>query len=554
MRATSKVICLTALALCSALMPSREIYGAGAGHHSKKVIPVKGRHRTVVRLKPVPDLLHDKLLSLRQGYRLGETPRRNVWEKLDTLSARNQEMRPLDRILLLNTQASLLMDAGYPTLAAIYSSQVLRLGSSPWAKEMQPAWATLRQASSQRPIQTVLEVVASEVNLQGRPAPVFASDWNYFLGNAAAHRGEASKAIEFYQSLKYGDRYYFAGKYQEAMLLIDQDKANEAEAVLKKILIPMNAKFSPLADDYRTKIMDFAYIGLGRIAYEKGEFTDSVKMYRSVDRRGVNFYDALFEQAWAFFMGGYPMHALGAIHGAESPFYANVFNPEATLLKSMIHYWLCRYDDSRNALADFMEKYQPSVDQLKSYLERKNLAPEVAYQLFENLVSGVSSESLGLPKAILETAAEKDSMLFAREQYAAIVAEKGRLEANGIFGSKAGTRRAFDFLDHWTAALQKDLGRRYLAELNDMKKEFDRLYSQAEFLYVELLMSEKDQILGKDLHASTKITRVSSKLKVGGWGDKTQSWDDPKNGEYWWDEVGFYIAPLTSMCGVSQVK
>ena len=89
-------------------------------------------------------------------------------------------------------------------------------------------------------------------------------------------------------------------------------------------------------------------------------------MYRMVNRDGTNFYDSLFEQSWAFFMGGYPMHALGALYAAESPFYTEVFNPEAPMLRSMVHYWLCRYDDSRNALAvaQWLEK-NPNVTWVK---------------------------------------------------------------------------------------------------------------------------------------------------------------------------------------------
>jgi hypothetical protein len=544
------------LALC--LLVPQEVLAANGARNSKRLPAARTQGKIGSKAKPIykspQDTVHDKIVSLRQAYRTGTIQKKVIWEKLDEISSRPDDLRIGDRILLLNTQTSLLMDAGYPTLAAIYAAQTLRLGASATGGDMQYPWATLRNASINRPIHTILEVVALESDLQGRSAPAFGSDWNYFLGNAAAQSGDARKAIEYYQGLKYGDTHYFSAKYQEAMLLVEQEKLSEAEAVLKKILIPMGDNFGPAQNEKRRKIMDFAYMALGRIYYEQQRFLESIKMYRSVDRHGMNFYDALYEQAWAFFMGGYPMHALGAIHGAESPFYADVFNPEATLLKSMIHYWLCRYDDSRNALADFMEKYQRNVEQLKNYLDRRNLEPEVAYQLFENLVSGVSSESLGLPKAILETAAEKDSMLFARDQYASFVAEKGRLDAKGVFGSKIGTAKAGDTLGKWLQALRKDLGRRYLAELNDMKRDFDRLYSQAEFLYVELLMSEKDQILGKELHASTKITHVSSRMKVTGWGDKTQSWRDPINGEYWWDEIGFYIAPIDSMCGVSQEK
>ena len=87
-----------------------------------------------------------------------------------------------------------------------------------------------------------------------------------------------------------------------------------------------------------------------------------------------------------------------------------------------------------------------------------------------------------------------------------------------------------------------------------MKKDFERLHSQAEFLYVELLMSEKDQILGKELHASTKITHVSNRREITGWGKKTQAWGDDSSGEYWWDEVGFYIQPVTSMCQKNSIS
>jgi hypothetical protein len=251
-------------------------------------------------------------------------------------------------------------------------------------------------------------------------------------------------------------------------------------------------------------------------------------------------------------MGGYPMHALGALYGVESPFYAEVFNPEATILRALIHYWLCRYEDSRNALADFLDRHAEGVESLGEFLDRKRLDSETAYQLFEDMVSGVSSDSLGVPRVILQTAAEKDSMLLVRDQYASIIEEKSRLEAKGIFGVKKGLSKPLDYMDRWAGALRKDVGKKFLAELQYMKKDFDRLYAQAEFLYVELLMSEREQILGKELHASSKITKVSSQMKLSGWGDKTQSWKDSKKGEYWWDEVGFYITRVDSQCNVQR--
>lgn len=495
-------------------------------------------------------LLHEQLTALKRSYRLGEITRRSAWEQFAKLHDRGAQMTKDDRVALLQTQATMLVEAGYPILAAIYASQAVKIAPNPVHRDMEPAWSILRRVSEKRPIQSVLEILADNVSPKS-DVPAFGSDWNYLAGNAAARRGETAKALDFYGSLKIDDRYFFPAKYQQAMIYVDQDKLGEAEVSLKAIVYPTSQRLSPLRESVRKQMADYAYAALGRIYYERENFLDSAKMYRQVNRGGLTFYDALFEQSWAFFMAGYPMHALGALHGAESPFYAEVFNPEAPLLRSIVYYWLCRYEDSRNALADFMEKHAPAVEKLSEFLDRQRLDTETAYQLFENLVSGVSGESLGVPKAILQTAAEKDSMLLVRDQYAAIIEEKARLEAKGIFGSKATMANPVDYMERWAAALRKDVGKRFLAELQDMKKDYDRLYAQAEFLYVELLMSEKDQILGKELHASSKITKVNRKLNVTGWGHDTQAWKDSRTGEYWWDEVGFYIVPVEPMCNVS---
>ena len=69
-------------------------------------------------------------------------------------------------------------------------------------------------------------------------------------------------------NIKFTDKHYFSGKYQEAMLLVDLDKLNEAESVLKKI-IGSSVEYEDLPhEEHREKVIDFAHIALGRIYYE----------------------------------------------------------------------------------------------------------------------------------------------------------------------------------------------------------------------------------------------------------------------------------------------
>ncbi len=96
--------------------------------------------------------------------------------------------------------------------------------------------------------------------------------------------------------------------------------------------------------------------------------------------------------------------------------------------------------------------------------------------------------------------------------------------------------------------LREDIGIRLKNELMAMKKDYERLYDQGQFLYVELLMSKKDQLLGKELHSEGKINKVTQMDNIRGWGKKTQSWASDDKQEYWADELGFHIYRIEPMC------
>lgn len=510
---------------------------------------VKKKAKKVQPVKKQEQMTSDKKFALlKQKYRLGDIDGKRMWSELTTIEADWSKLSLDNKVSLLQIQARILDDNGFPILAAIYSSQALQISKNYLDQDLIPSWRVLSQASQKQPIQSLLTSLAAQINLRGEKPPIFGNDWYYFVGSAAESRKDDDAALAAYGRVNMSDRHFLPAKYQRGMIFVSQNKLTDAEGALKAILYPASQEMSVLQENAVAEMVNYARIGLARIYYEKREFLESIKMYRSLDRTSPLFYDSLFEQSWAFFMGGYPNHALGAIHSVESPFFAEKFNPEALVLQAIIHYWMCRYDDSREALAKFMEKYAVGVESLAGFLERRRLSDETAYQLFEDVVAGVSSESLGIPRNILVSGAEKDSMLLVRDQYAAVLSESNRIKSQGIFGSKRSLDRPLDYLERWSESLRKELGSKYLTELRVMKNDYERLYSQAQFLYVELLMSEKEKLLGKDLHASTKMTSVSMRDDIRGWGKLTQSWATTDKNEYWWDEIGFYIYKVKPMC------
>ena len=95
--------------------------------------------------------------------------------------------------------------------------------------------------------------------------------------------------------------------------------------------------------------------------------------------------------------------------------------------------------------------------------------------------------------------------------------------------------------------IKNRLGRIFIQEIKEEKSIYEELYSQAQFLYLELLMSEKEQIMGRELHKGGKLAQAGAN-EIRGWGLDTQSWKGGNKGEFWWDEVGFHIVDVENKC------
>jgi tetratricopeptide (TPR) repeat protein len=496
---------------------------------------------------PMSTRLERKVEKVIRDYRTGRRRVKSTWASALSLNRNFRSMSRKGKVRLRQLQASLLVKAGYPILATLYASESIRLSARPSHKANANMWKLLAEISRESPVQYILEDLARSLkNIKSLP-PAFENDWHYILGNAYWADGKNHLAANHYEKLTMQDRYYMPAQYHLGIIRFSQGETGKAQARLKSIIDPTSRSVTPIQDYDKVEMWNYTNMALGRIFYETKNFIRAAKYYRRVTKTSPLFYDALFEQSWALFMGGSPKHALGSLYGVHSPYYKNLFTPESKVLESMIYFWMCRYDEARNALADFAENHSEGVESLGKYLDRQRLSPESAYQLFENLIAGVSSTSLGIPRNVLQTAAEKDSMLLVRDQYATLVAEIDRLQSIGFFGMTDHIKPQEDRLMAINNKLRRKIGEQFLVELKALKDHYDDLYSQSQFLYLELLMSQKEHLLGRELHANTKVREAASKESLRGWSMRSQSWEDSKQ-EYWWDEIGYQIIDVEPQC------
>ncbi len=494
----------------------------------------------------------NKLVRLRRRYIAGDLNDEQMWEQLTKLFNNIGELSPEGKAQLLQTQAHILYRSNFRILAAIYATQSIRSGKNPLGRDVARSWEILNLVSEERPIQNLLEVFSLQMALGGKTPPYFGSNWYFWEASALDRAGKREEALAKYKMIKIKDRLYMPALYQMAMIEQDADKTDAADKNLKTILLSQTQDLSPLNGKRKEKIINYAKLALARIAYQNRKFIDAIKYYRAVDRKSNLFYDALFEQSWALFMAGFPNHSLGILYGVNSPFFTDRFNPEATILRSIVFYWICRYDDSKAALAEFTEKHKNAVKSLDDFLQRGNVSDTEGYMLFENFVTGVTSDTLGVSKDVLATAANQDTMLLVRDQYASLLEERKRLMNEGIFSNSKDIQKPQEYIDRWMQAVKRDIANQFIVELKVLKKEFERLNDQAQFLYLELLMSEKEKILGRDLHGDSKLNKVPEKDEIKHWSRNAMSWGDSRKNEYWLDELGYHIYQANPECESSK--
>ena len=270
------------------------------------------------------------------------------------------------------------------------------------------------------------------------------------------------------------------------MLYNEYSKNQDAIRELKNFLLEGFLDRSPLRELEKKNLRNLAALSLGRIYYEEKDFQRSVFFYRQVEKDSLHYYDALFEQAWPLFMFGKPNHALGALYSLQTPFFDNRYNPESSILKSIIYFWICHYDQSRNSLATFLDKHQRTSKVINTFAKKGALTPATAFKVFLARINGQKIKEI--PDDVLAYVVDQPSLYSHRNQLAAVLEEKQKLLKNGLFGKQANTQMLKKKLNIWIKALKKEIGLQVINELQVLSLKFEEHMRQAKFLYIELLM------------------------------------------------------------------
>lgn len=109
-------------------------------------------------------------------------------------------------------------------------------------------------------------------------------------------------------------------------------------------------------------------------------FLEAVTYYDMVDRDNPQWFEAQFEKTWAATMIGRYGISLGTSLTLSSPFFEDRFVPEVHLIEAITWYTLCKYGQARETLENFFNNYNEMHARVEIFLKlTEGLSPEGVY-------------------------------------------------------------------------------------------------------------------------------------------------------------------------------
>jgi hypothetical protein len=309
--------------------------------------------------------------------------------------------------------------------------------------------------------------------------------------------------------------------------------------------------------DGREKYKEMSTLALARVFYSAGFVKDqfvpgnvetAVRFYDQIPETSDQWLDSLFEKSWAFYQLGNFSRALGNILTVNSPYFEEEYYPEASVLRAVIFFKNCRYDEALATIDPFYKEYFDIHKELETVLG-SHTDPTDFYQYLASLSKSSKAGAYSLKIKKIFNAALADAKL--RRLFGFVITISKEIQQLESLRTNPIAKGMVDFLLPdllaYRSLTMSEAGQLARERLSRVRRELKALLSQALKVRFECLNAQKGI-----LEEQVKKQQVSS---AGPDAPKETFKADAEHiywvwdGEYWKDELGSYHYPLQSACG-----
>jgi tetratricopeptide (TPR) repeat protein len=382
---------------------------------------------------------------------------------------------------------------------------------------------------------------------------------NYLLGRYKYRNRQYEDAIRLFTKVDRQSKYYVQSQFFQGISYVQLRKSVPAVQAFQRVVGAIDEGIEGVEDEARMR--DLAFLSMARTYYsasvrldennaptiDSAKLSAAVKYWNKIDVASEYWLDGLFEESWAYFMAGDYSHALGNIHTIEAPYFPNSYYPEGQVLRAVIYFANCQYDDAQVIVAKVQSKYQPINDELNKVLGRfKGDNQEEAFYRFLKEVREDKANLDPKIKPIVQNSLSDRQLLRNIEYVKVLDDEQARFKAkpptyqNSPVGNdiKDSLQLARELAVRNTGQLARERYQRNLDELNEHLRNTSKIL-------IDITAAQRNQL---DVAiAGGQVSQAESKANIVKPDEEHVIW--PFDGEYWRDELGFYRQTITSKCG-----
>jgi outer membrane protein assembly factor BamD (BamD/ComL family) len=372
----------------------------------------------------------------------------------------------------------------------------------------------------------------------------FRDEFAYLLGRHYYQEADLEQALQFLKDVSSTNDFYPESQFLTGITHVRNYEARPAVAAFKNILGFLAEK--DLSEPRYKNMEQLTLLTMARAFYSTRQYDKAVKYYNFIPQGSEYWLMSLFEESWAYFQGDGFNKALGNLHTLNSPFFDDEYFPESVILQAVIFYTNCRYDRVRLTIEEFNLVYPDLKEQLNSYLDQYQ-DPTALYEFLVQINEGKGDFDTRLNQilsAALTDKTLKRTIGFVEEldQELAILSKTDPSWRDSSLGKWL--EEELTFAKSYALSTAGDLAR---ARLDRVSRELNDLIKQSKKILIETAKAETS-ILDQQLKdQGFKGTDDSSRLKDIVVDDEHVYWTF--KGEYWRDELGFYLYNIRRQCG-----
>ncbi|QED29684.1 hypothetical protein FRD01_21075 [Microvenator marinus] len=367
----------------------------------------------------------------------------------------------------------------------------------------------------------------------------------YLVGRHMYNELDIDEALRILGMVSTRSPDYAKARYISGVAHVANYEAAEAVDAFKEVLRFLVAKEEAgTLNEEEAQLLDMTNLGMARVFYSTGGYDTSLKYYGRISRTSAQWPTALFESSWAYFQMDLYNKALGNLLTINAPFFDTAYFPEGMILTAVLYFYNCKYDRVRYVLEGFDEQYVPIKAEIDSVVAKYSDDTEAMYKWLLDQRQG-ATENYELVR-VVNSALNDQQVQRKVKLIEAISEEKAALSEKSQTWKSSPLARALDTdLEVSAGFARSDAGMIAQQRLERASRELENLVLEQKKIQFEVARAEKGEIEA-DLRASMVVDRdVTDKPSVDV-SDEEMYWTF--DGEYWRDELGFYVFDVNSEC------